>query len=123
MAKTVLIIDDSSSLRALVKLALGRAGYDVIQAGDGNEALAQLDKAAKVHMIVSDVNMPGMDGITFVRQVKRHPRHKFIPVIMLTTEDEGSKIAQAREAGAMAWLVKPFSPPQLLDAVSKLVLP
>lgn len=123
MAKTVLIIDDSSSLRALVKLALSRAGYEVIQAGDGNEALVQLDKAAKVHMIVSDVNMPGMDGITFVRQVKRHPRHKFIPVIMLTTEDESSKIAQAREAGAMAWLVKPFSPPQLLDAVSKLVLP
>jgi two-component system chemotaxis response regulator CheY len=74
-------------------------------------------------MIVSDVNMPGMDGITFVREAKRHPRHKFIPVIMLTTEDENAKIQQAREAGAMAWLVKPFSPPQLLDAVSKLVMP
>jgi len=123
MAKTVLIIDDSSSLRALVKLALTRAGYAVIEASDGKDALAQLDKAAKVHMIVSDVNMPGMDGITFVREAKRHPRHKFIPVIMLTTEDENAKIQQAREAGAMAWLVKPFSPPQLLDAVSKLVMP
>ena len=123
MAKTVLIIDDSSSLRALVKLALTRAGYGVIEASDGKDALAQLDKAAKVHMIVSDVNMPGMDGITFVRECKRHPRHKFIPVIMLTTEDENAKIQQAREAGAMAWLVKPFSPPQLLDAVSKLVMP
>jgi len=123
MAKTVLIIDDSSSLRALVKLALTRAGYAVIEASDGKDALAQLDKAAKVHMIVSDVNMPGMDGITFVREAKRHPRHKFIPVIMLTTEDESAKIQQAREAGAMAWLVKPFSPPQLLDAVSKLVMP
>jgi two-component system chemotaxis response regulator CheY len=123
MAKTVLIIDDSSSLRALVKLALTRAGYAVIEASDGKDALAQLDKAAKVHMIVSDVNMPGMDGISFVREAKRHPRHKFIPVIMLTTEDENAKIQQAREAGAMAWLTKPFSPPQLLDAVSKLVMP
>ena len=123
MAKTVLIIDDSSSLRALVKLALTRAGYAVIEASDGKDALAQLDKAAKVHMIVSDVNMPGMDGITFVREAKRHARHKFIPVIMLTTEDESAKIQQAREAGAMAWLVKPFSPPQLLDAVSKRVMP
>ena len=120
MAKTVLIIDDSSSLRALVKLALTRAGYAVIEASDGKDALAQLDKAAKVHMIVSDVNMPGMDGITFVREAKRHPRHKFIPVIMLTTEDESAKMQQAKAAGARAWLIKPFNPPELLDAVAQL---
>ena len=123
MAKTILIVDDSSSLRMVVKLALMRAGYEVIEAGDGKEALAQLEKTAKVHLIVSDVNMPNMDGITFVTQVKQHPRHKFTPVIMLTTEGQDAKKEQGRAAGAKAWIVKPFNPPQLLDAVSKLILP
>jgi len=122
MAKTVLIIDDSNSLRALVKLSLCRAGYAVIEACDGKDGLTQLDKAAKVHLIVCDVNMPNMDGITMVTHVKEHAKHKFIPVIMMTTADESSKIAQAKAAGARAWLTKPFNPPQLLDAVSKLVL-
>ncbi|NDG42449.1 MAG: response regulator [Betaproteobacteria bacterium] len=107
MAKTILIVDDSSSLRTVVKMALVRAGY----------------KAAKVHLIVSDVNMPNMDGIAFVAHVKQHPRHKFTPVIMLTTEGQDEKKAQGRAAGAKAWIVKPFNPPQLLDAVSKLILP
>jgi two-component system chemotaxis response regulator CheY len=120
MAKTVLVVDDSSSLRALVKMALVRAGYSVIEGADGREGLAQLDKAAKVHLIVSDVNMPNMDGITFVQQIKQHPKHKFIPVIMLTTEDETGKMQQAKAAGARAWLIKPFNPPELLDAVSRL---
>jgi len=122
MAKTVLIVDDSTSLRALVKLSLIRAGYAVLEASDGREGLVQLEKATKVNLIVSDVNMPNMDGITFVTHVKQHARHKFIPVIMLTTEDEAAKIAQAKAAGARAWLTKPFNPPQLLDAVGKLVL-
>lgn len=123
MAKTVLIVDDSSSLRIVVKMALNRAGYDVLEAGDGKEGLAQLDKAGKVHLIVSDVNMPVMDGIAFVSQVKQHPRHKFTPVIMLTTESQDTKKQAAKAAGAKAWVVKPFNPPQLLDAVSKLILP
>lgn len=123
MAKTVLIVDDSASLRTVVKMALVRAGYEVIEAGDGQEALAQLDKAGKVHLIVSDVNMPNMDGITFVTQVKQHARHKFTPVVMLTTEGQDAKKEQGRAAGAKAWIVKPFNPPQLLDAVSKLILP
>lgn len=123
MAKTILIVDDSSSLRTVVKLSLVRAGFEVLEASDGKEGLAQLDKAAKVHLIVSDVNMPNMDGITFVTQVKQHPRHKFTPVIMLTTEGQDAKKEQGRAAGAKAWIVKPFNPPQLLDAVSKLILP
>ncbi|MBN8495072.1 MAG: response regulator [Burkholderiales bacterium] len=123
MAKTILIVDDSSSLRTVVKLALTRAGYDVLEAGDGQQGLAQLDKAAKVHLIVSDVNMPVMDGISFVKQVKQHPRHRFAPVVMLTTEGQDAKKEQGRAAGAKAWIVKPFNPPQLLDAVSKLILP
>jgi len=123
MAKTILIVDDSSSLRTVVKIALTRAGYDVIEACDGRDGLVQLDKAGKVHLIVSDVNMPNMDGIAFVTQVKAHPRHRFTPVVMLTTEGQDSKKAQGRAAGAKAWIVKPFNPPQLLDAVSKLILP
>lgn len=123
MAKTILIVDDSTSLRSVVKLALGRAGYDVLEAGDGQQGLAQLDKADKVHLIVSDVNMPNMDGITFVTQVKQHARHKFTPVIMLTTEGQDAKKDQGRAAGAKAWVMKPFNPPQLLDAVAKLILP
>ncbi|MBK1614914.1 two-component system response regulator [Rubrivivax gelatinosus] len=123
MAKTILIVDDSSSLRVLVKLALVRAGYAVIEAGDGKAGLAQLEQAPKVHLIVSDVNMPTMDGITFVSQLKQQLKHKFTPVIMLTTENQDAKIQQARAAGAKAWLTKPFDPAQLLDAVSRLVLP
>ncbi len=123
MAKTILIVDDSSSLRSVVKIALTRAGYEVIEAGDGKEALAQLDKAGKVNLIVSDVNMPNMDGITLVTEVKKHPRHRFTPVVMLTTEGQDAKKEQGRAAGAKAWITKTFNPPQLLDAVSKLVFP
>ena len=123
MAKTILIVDDSSSLRTVVKLALTQAGYDVLEAADGKQALSQLDAASRVHLIVSDVNMPNMDGISFVKQVKQHARHKFTPVIMLTTEGQEAKKQEGRAAGARAWMVKPFNPPQLLDAVSKLVLP
>jgi two-component system chemotaxis response regulator CheY len=123
MAKTILVVDDSNSLRTVVKLALQRAGYDVLEAGDGVEGLRQLDANPKVHLIVSDVNMPNMDGITFVTHVKQHARHKFAPVIMLTTEGQDEKKQQGKAAGAKAWIVKPFNPPQLLDAVSKLILP
>lgn len=121
MAKSILIVDDSSSLRTVVKLALTRAGYDVIEAEDGQQGLAQLEKAAKVHLILSDVNMPNMDGFAFVTQVKQHPRHKFTPVVMLTTEVEETKKERGRVAGAKAWMVKPFNPPQLLDVVAKLI--
>jgi two-component system chemotaxis response regulator CheY len=123
MTKTILIVDDSSSLRTVVQMALSRAGYTVLQAGDGKEGLAALEKAGKVNLIVSDVNMPNMDGITFVTHLKQHPRHKFVPVIMLTTEGQDEKKQAGKAAGAKAWIVKPFNPPQLLDAVSKLILP
>jgi two-component system chemotaxis response regulator CheY len=123
MPKTILIVDDSRSLRSIVAIALQRAGYDVLEAGDGQEALAVLDKTPKVHLIVSDVNMPNMDGFAFVKAVKAHPRHKFAPVVMLTTEMEEDKKQKGKAAGARAWIVKPFQPPQLLDAVSKLIMP
>lgn len=121
MSKTILVVDDSSSLRALVKMALVRAGYAVLEAADGQQALAQLEKAPKVNLVVSDVNMPVMDGITFLGELKKHARLKFTPVIMLTTEDESTKMQLAKAAGARAWLLKPFDPPTLLDAVKRVV--
>lgn len=123
MAKTVLIVDDSSSLRTVVKMALTRAGYDVLEAVDGEDALSVLDRTPKVHLIVSDVNMPRMDGIAMVTRVKQHARHRFTPIIMLTTEGQDDKKQAGKAAGARAWIVKPFNPPQLLDAVAKLILP
>ena len=123
MAKTILIVDDSSSLRTVVRMALQRAGYDVIEASDGADGLARLQAAAKVHLVVSDVNMPNMDGIAFVSALKQDARFRFTPVIMLTTEGQDEKKQQGKAAGAKAWIVKPFNPPQLLDAVAKLILP
>ncbi len=122
MAKTILIVDDSTSLRIVVKIALERAGYLVLEAGDGKQALAALEKAGKVHLIISDVNMPNMNGIELLAQIRQHARHKFVPVIMLTTENQNEKKEQGRAGGAKAWICKPFDPPQLIDAVSKLIL-
>lgn len=122
MAKTILIVDDSASLRQVVKIALTDAGYDVVEAGNGQEALQKLD-GRKIHLIVSDVNMPIMDGITFLKNVKQHASYKFTPVIMLTTESGDEKKKAGQEAGAKAWVVKPFQPPLLLSAISKLILP
>ena len=122
MAKTILIVDDSSSLRTVVKMSLTRAGFDVLEASDGRDALAKLD-GRKVHLIVSDVNMPNMDGIELVKAVKANPGYRFTPVIMLTTENQQARMMEGKAAGAKAWIVKPFRPPELIDAVSRLVLP
>jgi two-component system chemotaxis response regulator CheY len=122
MAKTILVVDDSASLRQVVGIALRGAGYDVLEASDGKDALAKLT-GQKVHLMISDVNMPNMDGITFLKAVKKHPGYKFTPVVMLTTESAEGKKAEGQAAGAKAWIVKPFKPDQLIGAVHKLVLP
>ncbi|GGX16479.1 response regulator [Undibacterium macrobrachii] len=122
MAKTVMVVDDSASVRQVVGLALRGAGYEVIEGIDGKDALGKL-KGQKVHLIISDVNMPNMDGITFVQEVKKLPMYKFTPIIMLTTESQEGKKLQGQAAGAKAWVVKPFQPAQMLAAVSKLILP
>lgn len=122
MAKTIMIVDDSTTLRQVVSIALKGAGYDVIEGSDGKDALAKLT-GQKVHLIISDVNMPNMDGLTFVSEVKKLPAYKFTPVIMLTTEAGEDKKAAGQAAGAKAWVIKPFKPDQMLNAVSKLILP
>jgi len=122
MAKTIMIVDDSASLRQVVGIALKAEGYAVIEGSDGVDALAKLT-GQKIHLIISDVNMPNMDGITFVKAVKQLPSYKFTPVIMLTTEFTEQKKQAGQAAGAKAWVVKPFKPDQLLNAVQKLCLP
>lgn len=122
MSKTLMVVDDSASIRQVVGLALRGAGYDVIEASDGRDALSKLT-GQKVNLIISDVNMPNMDGITLIKEVKKLAAYKFTPILMLTTESQESKKMEGKAAGAKAWIVKPFQPPQLLNAVSKLVLP
>ncbi len=122
MAKTILIVDDSASIRQVVGIALRGAGFDVLEAVDGVDGLKKCD-GQKIHLIISDVNMPNMDGITFVTELKKIAAYKFTPVIMLTTEGSDEKKAAGKAAGAKAWVVKPFRAEQMLDAVNKLILP
>ena len=124
MAKTIMVVDDSISIRQVVGIALKQAGYEVIEACDGNDALVRLNGLGgrKVNLIISDVNMPNMDGIAFVRELKTRPAHKFTPVLMLTTESQEEKKEQGKAAGARAWMVKPFKPEALLAAVQKLTI-
>lgn len=120
MSKTILVVDDSAAIRQVVSLALKGAGYQTIEASDGADALRKI-QGVKVHLVISDVNMPNMDGLTLLKELKKQPATKFTPVIMLTTESEASKKDQGRQAGAKAWVVKPFVPDQMLAAVSKLM--
>ena len=122
MAKSILVVDDSASLRQLVKIALTSAGYDVIEACDGKAALDLLD-GRKINLVLSDVNMPVMDGITFVKELKARANYRFTPVIMLTTESQEDKKQAGQAAGAKAWIVKPVKPDQMLAAVAKLIAP
>jgi two-component system, chemotaxis family, chemotaxis protein CheY len=122
MAKRILLVDDSASVRQVVGIALRREGYETVEAANGQEALKLLD-GPKLDLIISDVNMPVMNGIEFLKQVRQHPTSRFTPVVMLTTEGQDEMKQQGKAAGAKAWIVKPFNPPQLLDVVSRLVLP
>lgn len=122
MPKTIMIIDDSISLRQVVGIALAGAGYEVLEACDGQDALAKLT-GQKVHLMICDVNMPNLDGISFLKAIRLDPNYKFTPVIMLTTEAGEDKKREGQAAGARAWVVKPFRPEQLLVAVAKLILP
>ena len=122
MAKRIMIVDDSASIRKVVRLTLESQGFEVIDATDGIEALKKLN-GVKIHLLITDVNMPNMDGITLVQEAKKLPAYKFTPMMMLTTEAGNEKKMQGRAAGAKAWLVKPFQPPTLLNAISKLIIP
>jgi two-component system chemotaxis response regulator CheY len=120
MGKTVLVVDDSSAMRALLGVALRAAGFEVVEARDGRDALGKLAEAS-VDLIVSDCIMPVMDGISFVRALKRRPELEKIPIIMLTTESQGVQILEGRALGVQAWIVKPFKPEKFIDAVHRVL--
>ncbi len=122
MEKTVMIVDDSATMRQLVSMTLKSAGYRVVECVDGGHALRELN-GQKINLMISDVNMPVMDGITLLTRVKTLPAYRFMPIIMLTTEAGETRKAEGRAAGAKAWIVKPFTPDILLNAVKTLILP
>ena len=119
MAK-ILAVDDSASMRQMVAFTLKGAGHDVVEAVDGVDALAKA-KGTKLDLVVSDVNMPNMDGITLIKELRAIADFKFIPMLMLTTESSGEKKQEGKAAGATGWIVKPFNPDQLLATVNKVL--
>ncbi len=119
MSKTIMTVDDSASVRQMVSFTLKGAGYQVIEASDGQDALNKLK--GDVHMIITDLNMPNMDGIELIKNVRANPKYKFIPMVMLTTESQSGKKQEGKAAGATGWIVKPFKPDQLMSVVEKLL--
>jgi two-component system chemotaxis response regulator CheY len=120
MAKTILAVDDSASIRQMVAFTLKSAGYDVVEAVDGQDGLEKA-KAKSVSLVLTDQNMPRMDGISLVKQLRALPQHKTTPILMLTTESSDQMKAQGKAAGATGWLVKPFDPTKLLEVVKKVI--
>jgi two-component system, chemotaxis family, chemotaxis protein CheY len=120
MAKTVLVVDDSSAIRESVSYVLDQAGYGVVQAQDGLDGLSKLD-GTQFDLVITDVNMPNLDGIGLTRKVRENPDYKFVPIIVLTTESQKSKMDEGKAAGATGWIVKPFSADKLLAVVRKLI--
>jgi two-component system, chemotaxis family, chemotaxis protein CheY len=120
MSKKIITVDDSSSIRQMVGFTLKQAGYEVVAAVDGVDALEKV-KATPVDMALVDLNMPRMDGITLIKHLRADPRHKFIPIVMLTTESQADKKMAGKSAGATGWIVKPFKPDQLISVVKKVL--
>ena len=117
---TILAVDDSASMRQMVSFTLKTAGYDVIEAEDGQEAL-EIAQDSAVDLVLTDVNMPVMDGIELVKNLRELSHYKFTPILILTTESASEKKSEGRNAGATGWLVKPFNPEQLLTTIKKVI--
>lgn len=120
MNKTIMTVDDSASIRQMVGFTLRQAGHNIIEAVDGRDALAKLP-GQPVHLLITDLNMPNMDGLELIRQVRALPAFRFLPVIFLSTESQPEKKQAARAAGATGWIVKPFTPQQLISVVGKVL--
>lgn len=120
MGKTILAVDDSTSIRQMVAFTLKGAGYEVIEAADGQEGLDKA-KSKTVNLVLTDQNMPKMDGLTLVKTLRSLPQYKTTPILMLTTESSDTMKAQGKSAGATGWLVKPFDPAKLLEVVAKVI--
>ena len=120
MSKCIMTVEDSRSLREMVSYTLQDAGYHVVEAEDGRDAVGKMT-VTDVDMVITDMNMPNMNGIEFTRVLRSNPAHRFLPVIFLTTESQIQKKQEAKEAGATGWIVKPFKPEQLLKVVKKVL--
>lgn len=120
MPKTILTVDDSTTMRQMVAFTLSKAGFNILEAEDGVAALDLL-KGQSADLIITDVNMPRMDGITLVKNLRALPQFKFTPILILTTESGQDMKAKGKECGATGWIVKPFSPEKLLDVVGKVL--
>ncbi len=118
MSKLIMTADDSASMRQMVSMTLKQAGFEVVEAIDGQDAITKLNG---IDMLITDLNMPNMDGIELIRQVRSKPEFKFIPIIMLTTESQDTKKTEGKEAGATGWIVKPFKPEQLIGVINKVL--
>lgn len=121
MGKMIMTVDDSASVRQMVAFTLKQNGYDVVEAVDGKDALGKLSSGTKVDMVITDLNMPNLDGIGLIKGVRGLPAYRFTPIIMLTTESQDTKKAEGKSAGATGWIVKPFKPEQLVAVVKKVL--
>ncbi len=120
MSKVIMTVDDSNSIRQMVGFTLKRAGFEVVEAIDGQDAINQL-KGSPVDMMITDLNMPNMDGIELIKSVRTMQKYKFIPIVMLTTESQDEKKQEGKAAGATGWIVKPFKPDQLVSIINKVL--
>lgn len=120
MNRTIMTVDDSASIRQMVRFTLKGAGYDVIEAVDGEDALSKLN-GTPVHLVLVDLNMPKLDGIGLIRAIRENSDYKYIPLIMLTTESQAAKKEEGKAVGATGWIVKPFKPDQLVTVVKKVL--
>jgi len=119
--KKIMTIDDSPSLRQMVALTLEGAGYEVVEACDAHDAVAKLASREEYDLFLTDLNMPGMDGIELTRKLRSMPEYRFVPIVLLTTESQQEKKLQGKAAGATGWIVKPFQPQDLLATVKKVM--
>lgn len=120
MSKTVLIVDDSESVREIVSFTLKNAGYTVLEGKDGRDAMQYLS-GAEIQLVITDLNMPVMDGISLIKEIRAIEEYKFTPILLLTTESQAAKKQEAKAAGATGWIVKPFVAAKLLDVVQKVI--
>lgn len=120
MGATILVVDDSVSIRQSIRFILEQSGYAVFEAADGVEGLKQL-AAQKVNLVITDVNMPNMDGLTMMKKIRETDGIKFIPILVLTTESQGSVVEEGKKAGATGWIVKPFNNEKLIETIKKII--
>jgi two-component system chemotaxis response regulator CheY len=120
MARKILAVDDSPTMRNMVSFTLKEAGCEVLEAGNGKDAMQLLETHSPVDLVITDLNMPVMDGFELITQLRSTTAHKFVPILILTTESEAAKKERGKAAGATGWIVKPFQPEKLMQVINKI---